>query len=109
MYESIEPQISNLFKRETLSGEFIQINKYLVSSLKEHGLWNEDIRNKIKMEDGSIQKIDQIPDELKKIYRTAWELPQKSLIDLAVCRGPYVDQKPIFKFVYGESFYWKII
>ena len=92
VYEAIEPQVSNLFKRETLSGEFIQINKYLVASLKERDLWNEAIQNKIKMNDGSIQNIEEIPIELKQIYRTAWELPQKALIDLARCRGPYVDQ-----------------
>ena len=92
VYEAIEPQISNLFKRETLSGEFIQINKYLVVDLKKIGLWNDNIKNKIKMNDGSIQSIDEIPAQLKSIYRTAWEIPQKSLIDLARQRGPYIDQ-----------------
>ena len=92
VYEAIEPQISNLFKRETLSGEFIQINKYLVENLKELGLWNEAIQNEIKINDGSIQNIAAIPDSLKKIYRTAWEIPQKALIDLAGVRGPYIDQ-----------------
>lgn len=91
-YEAIEPQISNLFKRETLSGEFLQINKYLVEELKEHGLWNETIRNKIKMAEGSIQDIEEIPADIRQIYRTAWELPQKALIDLAADRGPYIDQ-----------------
>ena len=92
VYEAIEPQISNLFKRETLSGEFIQINKYLVADLKAKNLWNDVIRNKIKMNDGSIQNIEEIPSALKSIYRTAWELPQKTLIDLAASRGPYIDQ-----------------
>ena len=92
VYEAIEPQVSNLFKRETLSGEFIQINKYLVASLREAGLWNKSIQDKIKINEGSVQNISEIPEELKKIYRTAWELPQKSLIDLACARGPYVDQ-----------------
>ena len=91
-YEAIEPQLSNLFKRETLSGEFIQMNKYLARVLKKRGLWNESIRNKIKKNDGSIQDIDEIPDDIKKIYRTAWELPQKTLIDLAAARGPFIDQ-----------------
>ena len=92
VYESIEPQVSNFFKRETLSGEFIQINKYLVADLKERGLWNELIQNKIKASEGSIQNIEEIPPELKRIYRTAWEIPQKSLVDLARARGPYIDQ-----------------
>jgi len=91
-YECIEPQISNLFKRETLSGEFIQINKYLVKELKALGLWTEAIRNKIKVAEGSIQAIDEIPADLKEIYRTVWEVPMRSLIDMAAERGPYIDQ-----------------
>ena len=92
VYEATEPQISNYFKRETLSGEFIQINKYLVSTLKEHGLWTDTVKQKIKESEGSIQNIDEIPQDIKDIYRTAWELPMKSLIDLAASRGPYIDQ-----------------
>lgn len=91
-YECIEPQISNLFKRETLSGDFLVTNKYLVNDLRERGLWTQAIREKIKLADGSIQGIADIPDELKLIYRTVWELPQKSLIDLAAGRGAYIDQ-----------------
>ncbi len=91
-YEAIEPQVSNLFKRETLSGEFIQVNKYLVEALKTRGLWNEEIRTKIKQSEGSIQDIDAIPEDIRRIYRTVWELPQKALIDMAAARGPYIDQ-----------------
>jgi ribonucleoside-diphosphate reductase alpha chain len=91
-YEAIEPQVSNLFKRETLSGEFIQVNKYLVDALKKRGLWNEDIRNRIKAAEGSIQNLDEIPADLKHIFRTVWEIPQKALIDMAVGRGAYIDQ-----------------
>lgn len=91
-YEAIEPQISNLFKRETLSGEFLQVNRYLVEELKHIGLWNEEVRTKIKMAEGSIQNIDEIPDRLKLIYRTAWELPMKSLIEMAADRGAFIDQ-----------------
>ena len=91
-YECIEPQVSNLFKRETLSGEFLQINHYLVNDLKERGLWTEAIRNRIKLSDGSVQYVDDIPDDLKQLYQTAWELPQKALIDMAAARGPYIDQ-----------------
>lgn len=91
-YEATEPQVSNLFKRETLSGEFLQINKYLVSELKALNLWNDDLRNEIKMHEGSIAEITGIPEEVKKIYRTVWELPMKALIDLAAERGPYIDQ-----------------
>jgi ribonucleoside-diphosphate reductase alpha chain len=91
-YEAIEPQISNLFKRETLSGEFLQINKYLVSELKDLGLWDEDLRSEIKLAEGSIQDIVAIPPGIKQIYRTVWELPMKSLIDMAAARGAYIDQ-----------------
>ncbi len=91
-YECIEPQVSNLFKRETLSGDFVQINKYLVKELKAAGLWTEEIRNKIKLAEGSVQDIEEFSDELKAIYRTAWEIPMRSLIDMAADRGAYIDQ-----------------
>ncbi len=92
VYEATEPQISNYFKRETLSGEFIQINNYLIKELKQRGIWNEQIRQKIKNYEGSLQNIEEIPDDLKKLFRTTWELSQKSLIDLAGSRAPYIDQ-----------------
>ena len=91
-YECIEPQISNLFKRETLSGEFIQINQYLVAKLKELGIWNSDIKKKIKLAEGSIQNISEIPESVRNIYRTAWEIPMRSLIDMAADRGAFIDQ-----------------
>jgi len=91
-YECIEPQVSNLFKRETLSGEFLQINAYLVRELQAIGLWTEPVINAIKRAEGSIQDIDDIPQEVRDIYRTAWELPMRSLIDMAAARGAYIDQ-----------------
>ncbi|MEG9437471.1 ribonucleoside-diphosphate reductase subunit alpha [Edaphobacter sp. HDX4] len=91
-YECIEPQISNLFKRETLSGEFMQINRYLVQELKQLGLWSEEMRSRIKLSEGSIQNIAEIPEELKAIYRTAWEIPMRSIIDMASERGAFIDQ-----------------
>lgn len=91
-YECIEPQVSNLFKRETLSGDFVQINKYLVKELKALGLWNDAIRNKIKLAEGSVQEIDEFDAELKAIYRTAWEIPMRSLIDMQADRGAFIDQ-----------------
>lgn len=91
-YEATEPQISNLFKRETLSGEFLQINKYLVTELKKLNLWTEELRNEIKVNEGSINEIVSIPPELREIFRTVWEVPMKSLIDMAAERGPYIDQ-----------------
>ena len=91
-YESIEPMVSNLFKRETLSGEFLQVNKYLIQELKGLGLWNDSVRNAIKRAEGSIQGIKEIPTEVKTIFRTAWELPMRALIDMNAARGAYVDQ-----------------
>ncbi|MDR3606116.1 MAG: ribonucleoside-diphosphate reductase subunit alpha [Oligoflexia bacterium] len=91
-YESIEPQISNIFKRETLSGEFLQVNRYLISELKRVNLWKADIRAKIIENDGSIQKIEQIPQSLRDLYKTAWEIQQKDLIDMAVERSAFICQ-----------------
>ena len=91
-YECIEPQVSNLFKRETLSGDFLQINRYLVDELKQLGLWTDEMRDAIKVADGSVQGLSALPDELRSIYRTAWELPMRALIDLAADRGAFIDQ-----------------
>ncbi len=91
-YECIEPQVSNLFKRETLSGEFMQINRYLVADLQALGLWDDDMIAAIKRNDGSIQAIERIPAQLRSVYRTAWELPQRNLIDMGAARGAYIDQ-----------------
>jgi ribonucleoside-diphosphate reductase alpha chain len=91
-YEAIEPQLSNLFKRETLSGEFIQVNKYLVEALKKRGLWNEDVRNRIKAAEGSIQDLEEIPADIKSVFRTVWEVPQKALIEMGAARGAFIDQ-----------------
>jgi ribonucleoside-diphosphate reductase alpha chain len=91
-YECIEPPISNLFKRETLSGDFLQVNACLVEELKQLGLWTAEMRDAIKLADGSIQEIESIPVELRQIYRTAWEIPMKSLIEMAAARGAFIDQ-----------------
>jgi len=91
-YECIEPQVSNLFKRETLSGEFLQVNGALVDELKRLGRWTDDVRQALKRAEGSVQDIAGLPEETRRLFRTAWELPQKALIDLAAARAPYVDQ-----------------
>ncbi len=91
-YECIEPQVSNLFKRETLSGDFLVVNRYLVEELKTLGLWTSEVRDAIKLAEGSIQGIASIPERLRSVYRTVWELPQKALIDLGAARGAYIDQ-----------------
>jgi ribonucleoside-diphosphate reductase alpha chain len=91
-YECIEPQISNLFKRETLSGEFLQVNRYLIDELQLRGLWTEEMRMKLKLAEGSVQNIAELPDDLKQLYRTVWEIPMRSLIDMAAARNAYIDQ-----------------
>ncbi len=91
-YECIEPQVSNLFKRETLSGEFLQVNSALVRELKSRGLWTPEVREAIKRADGSVQGVAELPEDVRLLFRTAWELPQRALIDLAAARSAYVDQ-----------------
>lgn len=91
-YECIEPQVSNLFKRETLSGDFLQVNRYLVGELKALGLWNDAMRTRLKLAEGSVQALDELPADLRAIYRTAWEIPMRSLIDMAADRGAFIDQ-----------------
>jgi ribonucleoside-diphosphate reductase alpha chain len=90
--ECIEPQVSNLFKRETLSGDFMQVNRYLVAELKPLGLWTETVRAKLKMGEGSVQALAELPEDLRLVYRTVWEMPMRSLIDMAADRGAFIDQ-----------------
>ncbi|MCE2513223.1 MAG: ribonucleoside-diphosphate reductase subunit alpha [Acidimicrobiia bacterium] len=91
-YECIEPQVSNLFKRETLSGEFMQVNRYLVAELKARGLWDDKMIGDVKRAEGSIQQIERIPADIRAVYRTAWEIPQRALVEMAAGRGAFVDQ-----------------
>src|SRR6185503_19840108 len=91
-YECIEPQVSNLFKRETLSGDFLQVNRYLIDELKRLGVWSESMRDRLKMGEGSVQDMQELPEETRALFRTAWELPMRSLIDMAAERGAFIDQ-----------------
>ena len=92
VYECIEPQVSNLFKRETLSGEFLQVNGYLVEDLKKLGVWDAQSREALREASGSVQDFGWIPAEVRALYRTAWEIPQRGLIDMAAARTPFLDQ-----------------
>ncbi|MCS0605090.1 ribonucleoside-diphosphate reductase subunit alpha [Streptomyces sp. LP11] len=92
VYECIEPQVSNLFKRETLSGEFLQVNSYLVQDLKDLGVWDARTREALRESNGSVQEFGWIPAEVRALYRTAWEIPQRGLIDMAAARTPFLDQ-----------------
>ncbi len=90
--ESFEPIKSNLYTRKVLSGEFEVMNKHLVKDLENLGLWGPDMRMKLIESRGSVQSIPEIPDTLKQLYKTVWEIPQKVLIDMAADRAPFVDQ-----------------
>ncbi|MYS92139.1 MULTISPECIES: ribonucleoside-diphosphate reductase subunit alpha [Streptomyces] len=92
VYECIEPQVSNLFKRETLSGEFLQVNSYLVEELKRLGAWDARTREALREANGSVQDFAWIPADVRALYRTAWEIPQRGLIDMAAARTPFLDQ-----------------
>lgn len=92
VYECIEPQVSNLFKRETLSGEFLQVNSYLVQELKDLGVWDARTREALREANGSVQDFAWIPEDVRRLYRTAWEIPQRGLIDMAAARTPFLDQ-----------------
>ena len=90
--ECIEPITSNIYSRRTLAGEFILINKYLMKDLLERNLWNEKIKNNIIANNGSVQHIDIIPQEIRNKYKTVWEIPMRHLIDMAADRGAFICQ-----------------
>jgi ribonucleoside-diphosphate reductase alpha subunit len=89
--EAFEPYTTNIYLRRTLAGEFVMVNKHLVRDLQKIGKWNPQIKNEIIRAGGSVQNLD-IPLDLKNIYRTVWEIPQKSILDMAADRGAYIDQ-----------------
>jgi ribonucleoside-diphosphate reductase alpha chain len=90
--ECFEPYTSNIYTRRVLSGEFVVVNKHLLRDLVKLGIWNGDLKNKLIGANGSIQNIDEIPDNLKELYKTAWEMSQKSILDMAADRGAFICQ-----------------
>jgi len=90
--EAFEPYTTNIYLRRTLAGEFVMVNKHLIKDLQKLNLWNPQIKNEIIRNGGSISQVEGIPLNLKHIYRTIWEIPQKSIIDMAADRGAYIDQ-----------------
>jgi ribonucleotide reductase alpha subunit len=90
--ECFEPYTTNLYLRRTLAGEFVMINKHLVKDLRQINMWNKDIKDNIIANGGSIQQIENVPDKIKEIYRTAWEISPKSIVEMARDRGAYIDQ-----------------
>ncbi len=90
--ETFQIQTSNIYKRQTLSGEFLLVNRFLVKALSKRNLWNKDMRDKIIVENGSVQNIQDFPEDLKDVYKTVWETSQKTVIDMAADRAPFIDQ-----------------
>lgn len=90
--ECFEPYTSNIYTRRVLSGEFIIVNKHLLKDLVQLGLWNNNMKNKIIAANGSVQHIDEIPADIKELYKTVWEIKQRNLIDMAADRGAYICQ-----------------
>lgn len=90
--EAFEPYTSNIYCRRVLSGEFFVVNPHLLKDLLERGIWNEHVRQQLIAHNGSVQLIPEIPDDLKELYRTVWEIKQRSIVDMAVDRAPFVDQ-----------------
>lgn len=94
--ECFEPYTSNIYTRRVLSGEFIIVNKHLMKDLIELGLWSDDMKNKLIAENGSVQNIPEIPENIKELYKTVWEISQRDLIDMAADRGAFIDQSQSF-------------
>jgi ribonucleoside-diphosphate reductase alpha subunit len=90
--EAFEPYTTNIYLRRTLAGEFVMINKHLVRDLQKLNMWNPAMKMEIIRNGGSVQHIEDLPAQLKAVYRTAWEIPQKSILDMAADRGAYIDQ-----------------
>jgi ribonucleotide reductase alpha subunit len=90
--EAFEPYTTNIYLRRTLAGEFVMINKHLVKDLQKLGMWTPQIKNEIVRAGGSVQQLDGVPDKLKEVYRTVWEISQKSIIEMSADRGAYIDQ-----------------
>ena len=90
--ECFEPYTSNIYTRRVLSGEFIVVNKHLLEDLVDRGLWNEDMKQELMRNNGSVQSIEGIPEDLKELYKTVWEMSMKDIIDMSRQRGYFIDQ-----------------
>jgi ribonucleoside-diphosphate reductase alpha chain len=106
--ETIEPFTSNIYTRRTLAGEFIVINRYLMADLKKLDLWNEMMKQQIIARNGSIQGIDLIPESIQRLYKTSWEIKQKTLIDMAAARGAFICQSQSLNLFVSDPNYAKL-
>lgn len=106
--ECFEPYTSNIYTRRVLAGEFQVVNAHLMKDLTELGLWTDSIKNRIIADGGSIQNVSQIPDDLKAIYRTVWEISQRSILDMAAARGAFIDQSMSLNIHIADPSYAKL-
>jgi ribonucleoside-diphosphate reductase alpha chain len=106
--ECFEPFTSNLYTRRTLAGEFIVVNKYLMRELMDAGIWSDDMKQRIIANNGSVQALTEIPEEIRARYKTAWELPQKVLIDMAAARGAFICQSQSLNLFVADPNYAKL-
>jgi len=106
--ESIEPYTSNIYSRRVLSGEFQIVNQHLLKDLTDRNLWDDDMKNRIIAAGGSVQNIDEIPDNIKALYKTVWEISQKTIITMAADRGAYIDQSQSLNIHIAEPTYKKL-
>nr|MBP6587310.1 ribonucleoside-diphosphate reductase subunit alpha [Flavobacterium sp.] len=106
--EAFEPYTSNIYTRRVLSGEFIVVNKHLLHDLVKRGLWNEDLKQEIMRHNGSVQNIDGIPQDLKELYKTVWEMSMKDIIDMSRQRGYFIDQSQSLNLFMQDANYSKL-
>jgi ribonucleoside-diphosphate reductase alpha chain len=106
--EAFEPYTSNIYTRRVLSGEFIVVNKHLLKDLVKLGLWNNDMKEEIMRANGSIQHIESIPQDIKELYKTVWELSMKDIIDMARQRGYFIDQSQSLNLFLQDPDYGKL-
>ncbi|MFM2230781.1 MAG: hypothetical protein RL607_2039 [Bacteroidota bacterium] len=106
--EAFEPYTSNIYTRRVLSGEFIVVNKHLLEDLVKRGLWNENLKQEIMRHNGSIQSIDIIPEDLKELYKTVWEMSMKDIIDMSRHRGYFIDQSQSLNLFMQDATYAKL-
>jgi len=106
--EGIEPYTSNIYARRVLSGEFQVVNHHLLRDLSERGLWDDEMKNKIIMANGSVQTLEGVPDEIKQLYKTVWEVSQKTILQMAADRGAFIDQSQSLNIHVAEPNYGKL-
>ena len=106
--EAFEPYTSNIYTRRVLSGEFIVVNKHLLNDLVERGLWNETLKQEIMRHNGSVQNIERIPQDLKELYKTVWEMSMKDIIDMSRHRGYFIDQSQSLNLFMQDANYAKL-